>query len=73
VSKNLVQTTDDVERLLLEMQEHGGEFVALDNDESPIVYAATEEQLEIVLGGLGLRLCDVIVSRVPEYGVSYIL
>ena len=72
MSKIAVQLTDDeVERQLTEMKEHGGEFVALDSNDIGIAYAPTEEELEVKLRAIGLRLCDVCVSRVMEYGMSY--
>ena len=71
MSKNLVQLTENDERLLTEMKEHGGEFVALDSQDVAIVYAATEEGLVLKLQAMGLRRSDVCVSRIMEYGVSY--
>ena len=65
-------TAEELERQLTEMQEHGGEFVALDAHDVGIAYAPTEEELEVKLQAVGLRLCDVCVSRVMEYGVSYL-
>ncbi len=62
---------EDEKRQLTEMKEHGGEFVALDSNDIGIVYAPTEEELIVKLQAIGLRRCDVCVSRVMEYGVSY--
>ncbi len=64
-------TDEEVERQLTEMKEHGGEFVALDAHDVGIAYAPTEEELEVKLQAIGLSRCDVCVSRVMEYGVSY--
>ena len=64
-------TAEEIERQLTEMKEHGGEFVALDANDVGIAYAPTEEELEVKLQAIGLQLCDVCVSRVMEYGVSY--
>ncbi len=61
----------DTERQWTEMKEHGGEFVALDSNDIGIVYAPTEEELVVKLHAIGLRRCDVCVSRVMEYGVGY--
>ncbi len=73
MSKSVDPLTDEeVERQFTEMKEHGGEFVALDSQDMAIVYAPTEEELEMKLQAIGLRLCDVCVSRVMEYGVSYL-
>ena len=64
MSKIAVQhTKEDVERQLTEMKEHGGEFVALDSNDIGIVYAPTEEELEVKLQAIGYG-CVMFVCRV---------
>lgn len=73
MSKVHVQLTEEeVERQLTEMKEHGGEFVALDTNDVAILYAPTEEELALKLHEIGLRRSDVCVSKVMEYGMSYL-
>ena len=59
--------------ILTEMREHGGQYVARDDSGVAVAYAETEELLELCLQERGLQLQDVLVSRIPEYGVSYIM
>ena len=72
VRKTLTHPTDEIERVLTEMKEHGGDFVALDHEDQPIVYAPTLEEVLSNLQEMGLALDDVVISRVPEYGVHYL-
>ncbi len=72
VPETLTPAVDEIERALTEMREHGGEYVGLDAGDSPLVYASTLDELKEKLGTMGLQLTDVIVSKVPEYGMSYL-
>ena len=70
--KTLTHSTDDIERVLTEMKEHGGEFVALDHEDQPISYASTLEDLLSNMRGMGLQVDEFVISRVPELGLHYL-
>ena len=53
--------------------EHEGEFVALDRARNAIAYGETEDELEARLLELGLKLHDVVVSRIPQFEENCIL
>ena len=58
--------------MLAEMREHGGQFVARDEEGLPLAYGDSEELLALRLQERQMRLQDVLVSRVPRMDVSYI-
>ena len=67
----LLRKKPDKSRVIQEMREHGGEFVALDAERVAIAYGTTEEELEAKLAENGLRLNDFLISRVPEWGCEF--
>ena len=72
MSKALKKSSEELDRIMAEMRNHGGEFVAMNSQRVAITYGETEEELELELAGMGLLLSDVIVSKVPEWDCGFI-
>ena len=72
MSKTLKKSPEELDRIVAEMKNHGGDFVAMNSQRVAITYAETEEELEVELAGMGLLLSDVIVSKVPEWDCGFI-
>ena len=72
MAKSRTPKEEKLRRIMAEVLEHGGEFVARRDRGVPVAYAVTEELLEQALRPMGLSLCDVVVSKVPTGNDSYV-
>ena len=72
MEKTLLRKKQDKSLVIKEMQEHGGEFVALNSERVAIAYGISEEALATKLAEQGLRLNDFLISRVPEWDCGFI-
>lgn len=73
MSEILEQHTDEIEALLIEMKEHGGEFVARDVAGRALAYGVSEDDLVPLLAEQGLQLWDVLVSRIPRWDCGFMI
>lgn len=73
MSEIIEQHAGEIEALLNEMKEHGGEFVARDADGRSLAYGNSENDLVPQLAEQGLQLWDVLVSRVPKWDCGFMI
>ena len=73
MSKALTESPEEIDQLIREMKEHGGEFVALDSDGRALAYGVSEDDLVPQLAEQGLQLWDVLVSRVPKWDCGFMI